>query len=187
MRVRSMITLALVLAAARGVAAQDAAAAPVGPQVGDVAPDFTLTVAGKDGVASKPLTLSSLKGKTVVLAFFPRARTSGCTIQMKAYRDQYATLFGGGTNVVVLPISTDSAAALASWATDEAFPFQFVSDVDGVAGRSYGTLRSNGKSESRVLFVIGPDGRIAQVMRPFREIDPTAYTELAAAVRAARK
>lgn len=182
-----MLTLMLLLTAVRGVTAQDTAATRVGPQVGDVAPDFTLSVAGKDGVASSPLTLSSLKGKTVVLAFFPRARTSGCTIQMKAYRDQHATLFGEGKGVVVLPVSTDSASVLASWATDEQFPFQFVSDVDGVAGRLYGTLRSNGKSESRVLFVIGPDGRIAQIMRPFREIDPTAYTELAAAVRAAKK
>ncbi len=187
MNIRSIITVALLLAGARGAAAQQAAVVPVGPQVGDVAPDFTLTVAGKDGVASKPLTLSSLKGKTVVLAFFPRARTSGCTIQMKAYRDQYETLFGGSKDVVVLPISTDSATVLASWAADEQFPFHFGSDVDGVAGRSYGTLRSNGKSESRVLFVIGPDGRIAQIMRPFREIDPTAYTELAAAVKAARR
>lgn len=163
------------------------ARAQVGPQVGDIAPDFTLTVAGRDGVAAQPLRLSSLRGQTVVLAFFPRARTSGCTIQMKAYRDQYDDLFNGGKGVVVLPISTDSAGALASWAADEQFPFRFASDVDGVAGRLYATLIDGRKAESRVLFVIGSDGKIASVMRPFREIDATAYTDLAASVRAARR
>ena len=160
--------------------------APVGPQVGDVAPDFTLSAGGRDGVAARPVTLSSLRGKTVVLAFFPRARTSGCTIQMKAYRDQYETLFNGGKDVVVLPISTDSASVLASWAVDEKFPFLMLSDVDGAAGRSYATLRPTGNAESRVLFVIGPDGRIRHVMRPFREVDATSYTELAEAVKKAR-
>ena len=77
MHVRSMITLAFLFVLVRGAAAQDATATPGGPQVGDVAPDFTLPVAGKDGVGSKPLTLSSLKGKTVVLAFFFRARSRG--------------------------------------------------------------------------------------------------------------
>ncbi len=158
-----------------------------GPQVGDLAPDFTLTVAGRDGVVDQPLTLSSLRGQTVVLAFFPRARTSGCTIQMKAYRDQYETLFNNGKGVVVLPISTDSAGVLASWASDENFPFLFASDVDGTAGRLYATLIDGRKAESRVLFVIGPDGRVVSVMRPFREIDATAYSELAAAVRAVTK
>lgn len=163
------------------------AVAQGGPQVGDFAPDFTLTVAGQDGIAAKPLALSSLRGQTVVLAFFPRARTSGCTIQMKAYRDQYDELFNGGKGVVVLPVSTDSAGALAAWAADEQFPFQFGSDVDGVAGRLYSTLIEGRNAERRVLFVIGPDGRIAAVMRPFREIDATSYAELAASVRAARK
>lgn len=173
--------LMLTLVPASAVLAQS------GPQVGDVAPDFTLTVAGRDGVATQPLTLSSLRGQTVVLAFFPRARTSGCTIQMKAYRDQYNDLFNGGKGVVVLPISTDSAGALASWAADEKFPFQFASDVDGAAGRLYATLIDGRNMESRVLFVIGPDGKVASVMRPFREIDATAYAELAASVKAARK
>lgn len=186
MRLCTMVAATLAFASASIASAQDRPA-PVGPQVGDMAPDFTLAVAGRDGVAGQPLTLSALRGKTVVLAFFPRARTSGCTVQMRAYRDQYETLFDGGKAVVVLPISTDSASALASWAADEKFPFQMLSDVDGVAGRSYATLAPGRTAESRVLFVIGPDGRIRDVMRPFREIDPTAYEALAAAVRKARE
>lgn len=146
-----------------------------GPAVGDVAPDFTLIVADSNGVVAAPLTLSSLRGQPVVLAFFPRARTSGCTIQMKAYRDRFAEIFPG---VHLIAISTDSATVLASWAQDEKFPFRFASDVDMVAGHAYATVREGRTTESRVLFVIGQDGKVAHIMRPFREIDPTAYDEL---------
>lgn len=155
-----------------------------GPAVGEVAPDFTLRVASKDGIAAEPLRLSSLRGKPVVLAFFPKARTSGCTIQMKAYRDRFAEVFG--KDAQLLAISMDTPEDLASWAKDEAFPFRFVSDAEGVAGKLYGTLREGARWESRVLFVIGKDGKVAKVMRPFREIDPTAYDELKTAIAAVR-
>ncbi|MES2124856.1 MAG: peroxiredoxin [Gemmatimonadota bacterium] len=158
----------------------------VGPKVGDMAPDFTLPAATMTGVSGKPVHLSELRGRTVVLAFFPKARTSGCTIQMKAYRDQYADLFNGGKDVTLLAISTDSAAALASWAVDEKFPFTFVSDAGKSAGPAYGTLPEGRSYESRVAFVIGKDGRIAKIFRPFREVDATAYTELGEAVKGAR-
>lgn len=155
-----------------------------GPAVGDIAPDFTLPVASQAGVAATPLTLSSLRGKPVVIAFFPRARTSGCTIQMKAYRDRHQELFG--SDVHLLAISTDPAETLAAWAKEEGFPFRFVADQEGVAGRAYGTLPEGRTAESRVLFVIDADGRVVKVMRPFREIDPTAYDDLKAALVALR-
>lgn len=155
-----------------------------GPAVGDIAPDFTLAVASMDGVAAAPLTLSSLRGKPVVIAFFPRARTGGCTIQMKAYRDRFAEIFGN--DVHLLAISTDAPEALASWAKDESFPFRFVADTAGVAGRAFGVLAEGRSAASRVLFVLDAEGKVAKIMRPFREIDPTAYDELKAAVQAAR-
>jgi len=173
--------MAALLTVPAALTAQD-----VGPKVGDVAPDFTLPAATMKGVSTAPLRLSELRGRIVVLAFFPRARTSGCTIQMKAYRDQYATLFGGGKDVTLLAISTDSAAALASWAIDEKFPFTFVSDAGKVAGVLYATLPEGRSAESRVAFVIGKDGKIAKIFRPFREVDATSYTELAAAITTAR-
>lgn len=184
---RLSLLAALALLAAP-LAAQTAAPAPApapGPQVGDVAPDFTLAAATQAGVAAKPVHLADLKGRTVVIAFFPKARTSGCTIQMKAYRDRYDELFHGGKAVTLLAISRDPADTLAAWARDEKFPFTFVSDVDGKAGALYATLAQGRPYESRVAFVIGPDGKIAKVFRPFREIDPTAYTDLGAAVEAA--
>ncbi len=155
-----------------------------GPAVGDAAPDFRLPIATAAGVGDS-LTLSSLQGKTVVLAFFPKARTRGCTIQMTAYRDRYTELFGRD-DVVLIAISRDTPADLASWAADAEFPFRFASDENGVAGTAYGTLAEGQSYESRVLFVIDPSGTVRTVMRPFREIDPTAYQDLKTAIAAVR-
>lgn len=167
-------------------AAQDAAAAG-GPKVGEMAPDFTLPAATKAGVSDRPVKLSDLRGQVVVMAFFPRARTSGCTAQMESYRDQYATLFNGGKGVTVLGISTDDDTTLAAWAREKDFPVTFVSDKAGAAGTPYDVMfdRAGVKFMRRVLFVIGPDGRVAHVMRPFRELSADSYVELAAAVKKA--
>lgn len=153
-----------------------------GPDVGDMAPDWRLPVSTAAGVGDS-LDLSSLRGHTVVLAFFPKARTSGCTIQMEAYRDRYKEIFGTSDSVVLIAISKDTPAEQASWARDDNFPFRFASDVDGVAGRAYGTLAEGRNYESRVLFIVDPAGKVAKVMRPFREVDPTAYDELRDAIR----
>src|SRR6266545_4676491 len=95
---------------------------------------------------------------------------------MNAYRDQYAQVFKNGRNVVLIGISTDADTAQASWARDAEFPFLFASDSGSVVGKMYGAFRN------RNLFVVGPDGKIAYRATPFHEIDPTAYTELGAAI-----
>jgi len=101
---------------------------------------------------------------------------------MNAYRDQYATVFNGGNKVVLLAVSVDSAAALASWAKDADYPFRFLSDPQGVLGRLYGAWVAKYGSDNRSLFVIGPDGKIQHRQTPFREIDPNAYRELDEAI-----
>ena len=101
---------------------------------------------------------------------------------MEAYRDQYATLFNGGKNVVVIGVSADADTTLASWAKDSDFPMLFASDVGNEAGRRYGSFDAARKLDTRNLFVVGPDGRIAHVMISFKVLSPDAYTELAAAV-----
>ena len=101
---------------------------------------------------------------------------------MQAYRDQYATLFKNGRNVVLLPISVDSDTALASWARDIELPFAMLSDPGSVVGKQYGAFSTRSNINNRNLFVVGPDGKIAYRATPFREIDPTAYTELGAAI-----
>ena len=101
---------------------------------------------------------------------------------MNAYRDQYAQLFKGGKNVVLVAISADVDTALYSWARDAEFPFLFASDTGSAVGKAYGAYASKYNVDNRTLFIIGPDGKIAWRAVPFREIDPTAYTELAGAI-----
>ena len=101
---------------------------------------------------------------------------------MEAYRDQYATLFNGGKNVVVIGISADADTTLAAWARQSDFPMLFASDVGNEAGRRYGSVDVARKLDTRNLFVVAPDGRIAHVMLSFKVLSPDAYTELAAAV-----
>jgi peroxiredoxin len=101
---------------------------------------------------------------------------------MHAYRDQYAQLFRDGRNVVLVAISVDPADALASWARDDEFPFLFASDTDGRVGKTFGAHNPERGLDTRNLFVVGPDGRIAYRAVPFREIDPQSYKELGAAI-----
>lgn len=97
---------------------------------------------------------------------------------MHAYRDQYAQLFNGGEGVVLIAISADPIEELASWAKDDGFPFLMASDAETKVASQYGALASRSGMTNRNLFVVGPDGKIAYRATPFREIDPTAYTEL---------
>jgi peroxiredoxin Q/BCP len=101
---------------------------------------------------------------------------------MNAYRDQYAKLFRNGRNVVLIAISADPDTALGSWARDSEFPFLFASDTGTAVARRYGALATSPGMTNRNLFVVGPDGRIAYRVIPFREVDPKAYTELGAAI-----
>jgi peroxiredoxin len=103
---------------------------------------------------------------------------------MHAYRDQYAQLFNLGQDVVLIAVSADPIDELASWAHDDDFPFLMASDAELDAAEEYGAVFESGdrRGTNRNLFVIGPDGRIAYTATPFREIDPTAYEDLAAAI-----
>ena len=104
---------------------------------------------------------------------------------MEAYRDQYARIFRGGRDIVLIAISTDDADDLASWAWGADFPFLVGSDPESVVGKKYGAWRSlpgGGAIDNRTVFVIDAEGVIRYVAAPFREVDPTAYDELAEAV-----
>src|SRR5688572_26054865 len=101
---------------------------------------------------------------------------------MNAYRDQYAQVFKNGKHVVLIAISADPDTALASWARDAEYPFLFASDSGLAVGKAYGAIASRAPLNNRNLFVVGPDGKIAYRATPFREIDPTAYSELQGAI-----
>src|SRR3954447_15170054 len=110
-------TLPLVFAALLGagvplVSAQDGSSKAItvlgGPDVGRRAPDFSLPWANKDGVGpvESPYQLAGDRGKTVVVAVYPKDFTKGCTAEMRTFAEQYDSLFG--PNVVLVGISTDS-------------------------------------------------------------------------------
>ena len=104
---------------------------------------------------------------------------------MNAYRDQYAQTFNNGNGIKVLAISADVDTAQASWAKEAGYPVTFVSDTAKVAGKDYAVMIPGRPFFNRVLFVVGKDGRIAHVMRPFRELVQDSYDELQQAVKAA--
>jgi len=102
---------------------------------------------------------------------------------MQAYRDQYARLFHDGQNVVLIGISNDPAEDLASWAKDDDFQFLFGSDPTGAGYAAFGgNPRDNGTVGSRAVIVVDPEGRIAEVIPQFNQVDPAAYAQLQAVI-----
>ncbi|MDT8368581.1 MAG: redoxin domain-containing protein [Longimicrobiales bacterium] len=106
---------------------------------------------------------------------------------MRAYRDQYASLFDNGQDVVLIGISNDSPEELASWARDEDFPVLFGSDPDGSGYAAFGgDPRDDGMVGSRAVIVVDPEGKVVHVMPTFNQIDPAAYAELREAIERAQ-
>ena len=107
---------------------------------------------------------------------------------MEAYRDQYATLFNNGKKVVVIGISSDADTTLANWARESSFPNLFASDPDQKVATLYGSADSPKSTfDTRNVFIIGPDGRIASRMMKFNVLSNEAYTELQQKVSATIK
>ena len=180
---RNATVLAAAFMACAGAAGAQAPAAEAGPKVGDVAPDFSLPGATMNGLTKAPVTLSQYKGQTVVIAFFPKARTTGCTAQMTGYRDQWATLFNGGKGITVISISMDADTTQMDWAKEAKLPMTFASDMKGEAGKLYGAYVEGRPVESRLLYIVGPDGKIAWTAKPFKPMVADSYSELGSAVK----
>jgi thioredoxin-dependent peroxiredoxin len=127
--------------------------------VGDTAPDFTLPTA--DGGS---LTLSGLRGRRVIVYFYPAAGTPGCTKQACDFRDSLASLQGAGFAVV--GVSPDPVAKLAAFAADEGLTFPLVSDQSRdvlEAWGAYGEKQLYGKTVTGVIrstVVLDADGRV---------------------------
>ena len=104
---------------------------------------------------------------------------------MEAYRDQYATLFNNGKKVVVIGISVDADTTQADWARESSFPNLFASDPDQTVAKLYGSADS--KYDTRNVFVVGPDGRIAARIMNFKVLAQDAFDELGRDVAATLK
>lgn len=187
----SLLTAVAFVALSAGAGAQSATqagtpapAAPAAPEIGQPAPDFTAQWADASGPRSAPVSLSALRGKVVVVAFYPKDRTSGCTAELTKFRDEHAKLFGDG--VVVLPISADSIASHVSWASEMKFPFALVSDPQLSVADAYGSHTPGRSTAGRTVFVVGKDGNVAWRELKFNALNEESYAALAAAVAKAR-
>ena len=180
-------SLAQQSSAGPSAAASPTAATAAAPAVGQSAPDFTLPWADASGARATPFTLSALRGKVVVLAFYPKDRTGGCTAELTKFRDEFTSLFGpnAGKDVVVVPISADGLASHESWAKDSKYPFALVADTALTAAAAYGSRMEQAPLAQRTVFVIGRDGRVTYRNLKFNALSQAAYDELKAAVAAA--
>lgn len=124
--------------------------------VGTVAPDFTGPTA--DG---SPFTLSSLRGRPVVLYFYPKASTPGCTQEARGFTEHYPEFVRAG--VAVVGVSVDSVEAQARFRDQCAIPYPLLADRDRSIARRYGVLGLLGVAK-RVTFFLDPDGRIVDVL-----------------------
>jgi peroxiredoxin Q/BCP len=157
-----------------------------GPDVGQRAPDFSLPWAGRDGVApvESPYQLASDRGKTVVVAFYPRDFTKGCTAQMRTFAEQYDSLFG--RDVVLVAISTDSVQTHGRFAASLGLPFRLLSDPEQRVSKQYASKHPDGYNR-RTIYVIGPDGRVRYRNLRFNALDPKDYADLRSAVRSSTR
>ncbi len=126
---------------------------------GAMAPDFTLEA--DDGTQ---VTLSELRGQRVVLYFYPRDATPGCTTQACEYRDRIAEFETAGARI--LGISTDPVESHARFRADQELPFTLLSDPDHEVAEAYGVWVQRSMygntfmGVQRSSFVIGPDGTL---------------------------
>ena len=130
---------------------------------GQTAPDFTLPDQHGD-----PVTLSQLRGKTVVLYFYPKADTPGCTAQACGIRDAYGEFERAGA--VVLGISPDDEASHGKFKSKYDLPFTLLADPDHKVAEKYGVWGERnfaGKKYmgiNRSTFIIDPEGNVARAM-----------------------
>jgi thioredoxin-dependent peroxiredoxin len=153
-----------------------------GPDVGRRAPDFSLPWATRDGIGpiEAPYQLAGDRGKTVVVAFYPRDFTNGCTAEMRTFAQQYDSLFG--PEVVLVGISTDSIETHKRFASSLNLPFRLLSDPDQRVSKQYAS-KDRGGYNRRTVYVIGPDGRVKFRNMKFNALDPKDYAELRQAIR----
>jgi peroxiredoxin Q/BCP len=143
-------------------------------QVGDPAPDFTLP-----SPAGESITLGQFKGqKPVVLYFYPKDDTPGCTVESCAFRDSYEAFTDAGAEVI--GISSDSPSSHAQFAAKHNLPFTLVSDEGSKTRQAYGVPSTLGLLPGRVTYVIDRDGVVRHVFNS--QFNPKAHVKEALTV-----
>jgi thioredoxin-dependent peroxiredoxin len=142
-------------------------------EINDKAPDFTLP--DQNG---EPVSLKTYRGKYVVLYFYPRADTPGCTIEACEFRDSYKKV--EKTGAVVLGVSPDQPKALKKFEEKFGLPFTLLGDADKKVCDAYGVIQEKNMYGKKVMgvarttFIIGPDGRVAHI---FRKVKPEGHAD----------
>ena len=170
-----MVVLVLLIGVAAFVVGSRISSAKATPPTGSPAPDFTLT--SQDGTH---VSLKDYRGKWVVLYFYPKDFTAGCSIEARNFqRDQadYAR-----RNAVILGVSVDSAKSHQSFCAKEGLNFKLLADTSHQVSKEYGSLMNFGVAQvsARHTFLIDPQGRVA---RCFKSVSPTKHSsEMLAAI-----
>jgi peroxiredoxin Q/BCP len=144
------------------------------PEPGDKAPDFTMP-----DQAGTPVSLAGLRGKTVVLYFYPKADTPGCTTQACSVRDHRADY--KDADAVVLGVSPDPVKKIAKFDTKYTLGFPLLSDEDHSVAEQYGVWVEKSMygrkymGMERSTFVISPEGVVTHV---FRKVKPADHDRL---------
>jgi len=128
------------------------------PSAGMAAPEFSLTT--NEG---KPASLKDFHGKWIVLYFYPKDFTSGCTIEARNFQKDLAKF--EQANAVILGVSVDSAESHKDFCTKEGLNFKLLSDSDAAVSTKYGSVMDYNRSKlsARNTFIIDPEGKIVKV------------------------
>jgi thioredoxin-dependent peroxiredoxin len=149
---------------------------PLAP--GDRAPDFSALAVGGPYKDGQTIKLSDLRGKTVVLYFYPKDDTPGCTAQACGIRDRYEPFLEAGASL--FGVSVDSAESHRNFIAKHNLPFPLISDEGHHIVENYGVWvekKKEGRTymgTERSTFVIRPDGRIKSI---FRSVKPEEHAE----------
>ena len=145
------------------------------PQAGDIAPDFTVLTDTGDS-----LTLSALKGRPVVLYFYPKDDTSGCTVEACEFRDLFPQF--DGQQAVILGVSPDPVKSHAKFKAKFELPFTLLADTEKEIAQAYDVWKEKSMSGERTTFVINAAGVVATV---FQKVKPAGHAaEVQAAINA---
>lgn len=166
----ALLVLAL-FAFTHNTAKADDQPAPV-PAVGTIAPDFTL-----DSQEGTPISLHQYRGKWVVLYFYPKDQTPGCTIEAHGFQndlDKYTQI-----NAVVLGVSVDTVQSHKEWCAKDGLNFKLLSDAAKKVSAEYGSQMTIpqapelGTIAARNTFLINPQGKI---VKEFIKVNPTGHS-----------